>query len=199
MANIHGIEVSGETYNLEDTTARNGVQTNTSSIDDIKAVVPSSVSPSNKLVTQNDVPDISSLETAIEDIQSVIPASATAQNQLMAQSFSEVANSIVVNPDFNLSVANSKVLKNGKLALLYLFIQVQEEITIPPKGKISALSLNIGYSGSYIRTAVFLEDMSNFLVADIKSNGDIDIYNTSNSSITINSSIRFPPLALVVS
>lgn len=59
MANIHGIEVSGETYDLEDSNARQGVQTNANDIDDIQAVVPSSASSSNKLTTQNDIPDIS--------------------------------------------------------------------------------------------------------------------------------------------
>ena len=55
MANIHGIEVSGETYDLEDTSARSGVQTNTNDISNIEAVIPSSASPSNKLAAEDDV------------------------------------------------------------------------------------------------------------------------------------------------
>lgn len=35
MANIHGIEVSGVIYNLEDTTARSGVTSNTADIGDL--------------------------------------------------------------------------------------------------------------------------------------------------------------------
>lgn len=35
MANIHGIEVSGETYDLEDTNARNGVSSNAVNIGDL--------------------------------------------------------------------------------------------------------------------------------------------------------------------
>ena len=82
MATVYGIEVAGETYGIEDTDARQGVQTNATDIDDIQAVVPSSASASNKLATQDDVPDISSLETDVENIQAVMPASATAQNKL---------------------------------------------------------------------------------------------------------------------
>lgn len=85
MANIHGIEVSNEVYDLEDTTARNGVQENTSSIGEIEAVVPSSASSSNPLATQSDVPDVSQLETDIEDIQAVVPSSASSSNKLVTQ------------------------------------------------------------------------------------------------------------------
>lgn len=59
MATVYGIEVAGETYDIEDTNAREGVQTNATDIDNIQAVVPSSASASNKLATQDDVPDIS--------------------------------------------------------------------------------------------------------------------------------------------
>ena len=59
MANIIGIEVSGDTYDLEDTQARQDIQTNSQDIDGIEGKIPSSASTSNKLATQADVPDIS--------------------------------------------------------------------------------------------------------------------------------------------
>lgn len=61
MANIRGIEVSGETYDLEDSNARQGVQTNANDIDNLEAVVPSSASSSNKLATENDIPDVTNV------------------------------------------------------------------------------------------------------------------------------------------
>lgn len=65
MANIKGIEVSGETYDIEDSSAREGVQTNATDIDDIQAVVPASASSSNKLTTQSDLPSISTRIVAL--------------------------------------------------------------------------------------------------------------------------------------
>ena len=61
MANIRGIEVSSQLYDLEDTTAREGVQTNTGDIDNIEAVIPTSASSSNKLVTANEVPNVTNV------------------------------------------------------------------------------------------------------------------------------------------
>lgn len=58
MANIHGIEVSGQTYDLKDTTARNGVQTNANDIDGIEGKIPASASSSNKLATKEDIPEV---------------------------------------------------------------------------------------------------------------------------------------------
>lgn len=58
MANIRGIEVAGETYDIEDTNARQGVETNANDIDNIQAVVPSSASSSNKLATANEVQEV---------------------------------------------------------------------------------------------------------------------------------------------
>ena len=61
MANIHGIEVSGEIYDLEDSAARNGVQSNTSNIESIDSKIPTSASSSNKLATENDIPDVANV------------------------------------------------------------------------------------------------------------------------------------------
>lgn len=58
MANIIGIEVSGETYDLEDTQARQDIQTNSQDIDGIEGKIPSSASTSNKLATENDIPSV---------------------------------------------------------------------------------------------------------------------------------------------
>ena len=58
MANIHGIEVSGETYDLEDSNARQGVQTNANDIDGIEGKIPDAASSSNKLATQNDITEL---------------------------------------------------------------------------------------------------------------------------------------------
>lgn len=58
MANIHGIEVSSQIYDLEDTTARNGVQENANDINNIETVVPASASSSNKLATANEVQEV---------------------------------------------------------------------------------------------------------------------------------------------
>lgn len=55
MANIFGIEVSGDIYDIEDTNARQGVETNANDIDGIEGKIPSSASSSNKLTTQNDI------------------------------------------------------------------------------------------------------------------------------------------------
>lgn len=55
MANIIGIEVSGDTYNLEDSQARQGTQTNAQDIDGIEGVIPSSASSSNLLLSKSDV------------------------------------------------------------------------------------------------------------------------------------------------
>ena len=52
MANIIGIEVSGDTYDLEDSQARQDIQTNSQDIDGIEEKIPSSTSTSNKLVDE---------------------------------------------------------------------------------------------------------------------------------------------------
>ena len=82
MATVYGIEVAGETYDIEDTNARQGVETNANDIDGIEGKIPSSASSSNKLATQDDLPDISQLETDIENIQAVIPSTASSSNKL---------------------------------------------------------------------------------------------------------------------
>lgn len=61
MANIHGIEVSSQVYDLEDTTARDGVQSNTGNIESINSKIPTSASTSNKLATENDIPDVTNV------------------------------------------------------------------------------------------------------------------------------------------
>ena len=58
MANIYGIEVSGDTYDIEDSQARQDLQTAESDIDGIERKIPSSASASNKLVTQEDIPTV---------------------------------------------------------------------------------------------------------------------------------------------
>lgn len=58
MANIIGIEVSGDTYDLEDSQARQDIQTNSQDIDRIEGKIPSSASTSNKLATENDIPSV---------------------------------------------------------------------------------------------------------------------------------------------
>lgn len=63
MANIHGIEVSGENYDLEDSNARQDIQTNSQDIDGIEGKIPDSASTSNKLVTEDDLPEISTSVT----------------------------------------------------------------------------------------------------------------------------------------
>lgn len=68
MANIHGIEVSGETYDLEDSNARQGVQTNANDIDDIQAVIPSSASSSNKLAPEDSVLPISAYSKLVNKV-----------------------------------------------------------------------------------------------------------------------------------
>lgn len=50
MATVYGIEVAGETYDIEDTNAREGVQTNANDIDGIEGKIPSSASDSNQLI-----------------------------------------------------------------------------------------------------------------------------------------------------
>lgn len=68
MADIKGIELASDIYGLEDETARNDTETNASAIEnltnrvtntetaieDIQAVIPSSASPQNKLMTQEE-------------------------------------------------------------------------------------------------------------------------------------------------
>ena len=58
MANIYGIEVSGDTYDIEDSQARQDLQTAESDIDGIERKIPSSASTSNKLATENDIPEV---------------------------------------------------------------------------------------------------------------------------------------------
>lgn len=58
MANIHGIEVSGQIYDLEDTAARSGVEANANDIESIDSKIPTSASSSNKLATKNDIPTV---------------------------------------------------------------------------------------------------------------------------------------------
>ena len=65
MANIFGIEVSGDTYNIEDSQARQDTQTNAQDIDGIEGKIPSSASTSNKLATQNDLPDLTVSEQTV--------------------------------------------------------------------------------------------------------------------------------------
>lgn len=55
MATVYGIEVAGETYDIEDTNARQGVETNANDIDGIEGKIPSSASSSNKLATKEDI------------------------------------------------------------------------------------------------------------------------------------------------
>lgn len=58
MATVYGIEVAGETYNIEDTNARQGVETNANNIDGIEGKIPDSASSTNKLATENDIPQV---------------------------------------------------------------------------------------------------------------------------------------------
>lgn len=55
MANIIGIEVSGDTYDIEDSQARQDTQTNAQDIDGIEDKIPSTASSSNKLLTKTEV------------------------------------------------------------------------------------------------------------------------------------------------
>lgn len=55
MANIFGIEVSGDTYDLEDSQARQDTQINAQDIDRIEGKIPSSASSSNKLATDEQI------------------------------------------------------------------------------------------------------------------------------------------------
>ena len=55
MATVYGIEVAGEIYDIEDTNARQGVDTNANDIDEIEGKIPASASSSNKLATQEDI------------------------------------------------------------------------------------------------------------------------------------------------
>lgn len=73
MANIKGIELARDIYDLEDTQGRTATQaaqntannasdkadSNETAIKAIEAVIPSTASSSNKLATKNDIPDIS--------------------------------------------------------------------------------------------------------------------------------------------
>lgn len=60
MANIIGIEVSGDTYNLEDSQARQDIQTNSQDIDGIEGKIPASASSTNKLVANSELSTVSS-------------------------------------------------------------------------------------------------------------------------------------------
>lgn len=73
MANIHGIEVSGETYDLEDSNARQGVQTNANDIDGIEGKIPDAASSSNKFATQNDISELDSDITARLAVSDITP------------------------------------------------------------------------------------------------------------------------------
>ena len=55
MANIFGIEVSGDTYDIEDSQARQDIQTNAQDIDGIEGKIPASASTTNKLVVESEI------------------------------------------------------------------------------------------------------------------------------------------------
>lgn len=96
MANIHGIEVSGQTYDLEDTTARDGVQTNANDIESIDSKIPTSASSSNKLATEE------SITSAMDNVVDIL-------NSISAQS------GVTLSPE-------CKVFKFGRLVVASLII-----------------------------------------------------------------------------
>lgn len=55
MAEVSEIEAGGEVRTIKDTTARQGVATNATAIEEIVAKIPASASVSNQMATQSDV------------------------------------------------------------------------------------------------------------------------------------------------
>ena len=107
MANIKGIEVSNEIYNLEDTNAR----TTASSAS-------TTANTANTKATAN--------ETAIAAVQAVIPSSASASNKLATKADIPYEEG---TPNFNfprstIVVNNAKYIKIGKLVNIFANITV---------------------------------------------------------------------------
>lgn len=61
MAECSEIEAGGEVRTIKDTTARSGVATNTTAIEEINAKIPSNASSSNKMATASDISNIINL------------------------------------------------------------------------------------------------------------------------------------------
>lgn len=61
MAECSEIEAGGEVRKIKDTTARSGVAANAAAIEAIEAVIPSTASASNKLLTKDDLPTVGTI------------------------------------------------------------------------------------------------------------------------------------------
>lgn len=66
MAEVSEIEAGGEVRTIKDTTARQGVAANAAAIEAIEAVIPSTASASNKLLTKDDLPTIGTVIKSAE-------------------------------------------------------------------------------------------------------------------------------------
>lgn len=106
MANIIGIEVSGDTYDLEDSQARQDIQTNAQDIDGIEGKIPSSASTSNKLATENDIPTVVDV---VEQNNSSAVSSKGVYEAMQRKS--------IVSGDLNNYTAEGKYRGNGQVAL----------------------------------------------------------------------------------
>lgn len=70
MAEVSEIEAGGEVRTVKDTTARQGVETNSAAIANVNEKIPASASSSNKLATAADIPNITPLEQSIQTLGS---------------------------------------------------------------------------------------------------------------------------------
>ena len=91
MANIHGIEVSGEVYDLEDTSARTTATTASSaasSASNLASTANQNANTASQVATQastkasENANAIIELQNDIEDIQNVVPSIASSSNKL---------------------------------------------------------------------------------------------------------------------
>lgn len=63
MAEVSEIEAGGEVRTIKDTTARQGVATNTAAIEEINEKIPASASASNKMVTLSEIASYNELSS----------------------------------------------------------------------------------------------------------------------------------------
>lgn len=165
MANIKGIEVSSETYNLEDTNAR----TTASSAS-------TTANTANTKATAN--------ETAIATVQAVIPSSASASNKLVTESelpnvVQETAQNISLNESTSAVKAQlGNIVTFGKVLIASIVI---ENLTNDGLGSDSSVTIGTCQIRPKIGTSAIL--------LDYKDNVPVRLYITPDGSITIAESV----------
>lgn len=184
MANINGIEVSGTTYNLEDTTARN----NASSAISTAAGASQTATEASQTATEASQ-TVAGVEQAVTDIQAVIPTSASSSNKLVSESeFNETVtvtlslgyhivvkksgHTVFVSWALNGATSTSTLSSGNNTLATGLPIPVT---TQAPGG--SAPSVCLDMSGS-------TGQMNPSIKISVNTNGELVAYNGSSSSVS---------------